>query len=254
MAEPKTAKAMFLAHLQLIEDVIGFTIRHNRCRPEDAEEFKSIAMLKLVDDDYAVFRKFAGRSTLRTYLTTVLQRLFLDYRTRQWGKWRPSAAARRLGDTAMRLERLLYRDGRPFDEACEVLRVNEGVSEPPAELARLAAQLPRRHLRRLEPERVLEEIGPAEGVEGPASEDERREQQQRVLCALRNALASLEPQERLILRLRYEEGMTVAQIARTLDTEQKRLYRRIEGIKNALRRAITAQGIEPADVGEGLSN
>src|SRR4029453_14108130 len=46
-------------------------------------------MLRLVEDDYDVLRRFQARSSLPTYVTVVIQRLFLDYRNRLWGKWRP---------------------------------------------------------------------------------------------------------------------------------------------------------------------
>jgi len=47
----------------------------------------------------ALLAKFEGRSSLRTFLTVVIQRLFLDHRISAWGKWRPSAEARRGGST-----------------------------------------------------------------------------------------------------------------------------------------------------------
>ena len=40
-----------------------------------------------------------------------------EARIAEWGKWRPSAVAKRLGPTAVLLDRLLTRDGRPFDDA-----------------------------------------------------------------------------------------------------------------------------------------
>ena len=40
-----------------------------------------------------VLRKFEVRSSLRTYLTVVVNRMYIDGRVKQWGKWRPSAIA-----------------------------------------------------------------------------------------------------------------------------------------------------------------
>ncbi len=54
----------------------------------------------------------------------VVQRLFLDHRNRQWGKWRPSAEAKRRGPLAILLERLVVRDGWTFEQAVETLRTN----------------------------------------------------------------------------------------------------------------------------------
>src|SRR5215208_5464467 len=67
-----------------------------------------LASLPVIDDITGqVRRRFERRSSLPTYVTVVIQRLFLDYRNRLWGKWRPSSDAKRLGPTAMLLERLV---------------------------------------------------------------------------------------------------------------------------------------------------
>jgi hypothetical protein len=53
--------------------------------------------LKLIENDYRILRSFEGLASLGTYLTTVIARLFLDFQIHEWGRWRPSAAATRLG-------------------------------------------------------------------------------------------------------------------------------------------------------------
>ena len=75
-----------------------FLSRRNRLGTDEREDFTSYAMLKLVENDYARLRKYRGDSSFRTYLTVVMQRLFLDYRTQKWGKWRPSTTATPRGD------------------------------------------------------------------------------------------------------------------------------------------------------------
>ncbi len=141
-----SAQKKLEAHIDLVEQVIQWTCRR-RFSQEEAEEFRSRVFLKLVQDDYAVFRKFRGQSSLRTYLTTVIQRLALDFRNHLWGKWRPSAAARRLGNVALQLEVLVSRDNRMLDEAIEILRTNHQVGLSRAELERISAQLPVRSRR-----------------------------------------------------------------------------------------------------------
>jgi DNA-directed RNA polymerase specialized sigma24 family protein len=90
-----SGEAIFLAQLALIDRVIAFVCRRNHLNATDAEDFASHARLRLMDDDYAVLRKFQGRSSLKTFLTITLQRMFYDYRIAAWGKWRPSAEAPR---------------------------------------------------------------------------------------------------------------------------------------------------------------
>ena len=106
--------------LVLLGEVIRAVVRRGRLPPADAEDFSQGVQLKFLESGYEAFARFDGRSSLRTYLTTVVWRLLLDWRTAAYGKWRPSAVARRLGAQAVRLDRLLNRDGLTVDEAIQV--------------------------------------------------------------------------------------------------------------------------------------
>jgi RNA polymerase sigma factor (sigma-70 family) len=246
-------ESAFLSNLPMIEELIRFTARRHRCRGEEADEFASLARLKLIADDYAVLRKFTGRSTLRTYLNTVLRRSFLDYRVQRLGKWRPSARAKRLGRVAERLEVLLNREKRSFDEACQILRVNEGATESESELAGIAARLPARRLRRTESQSVLEEIAvPAEVAEGFAHADDKQRHCERVHGILRDGLDRLTSQERLILRLRFLEGMAPRQITRAVGLKPPSLYRRTGQVLDRLRRHFQSEGLQAAEVSDAL--
>ena len=103
--------------------------------------------MKCIEDDYRIFREFGERSTLRTYLTSVVQHLFLDYRNAQWGKWRPSTDAVRLGPVAIRLDVLMHRDRLSFEEACEQIVSESRGAVSRAELDRLAEAAARRACR-----------------------------------------------------------------------------------------------------------
>ena len=96
-----------------------------------------MVMVKLIDDDCAVLRKFKRDAKLSTYLNVVVQRAFADFRIQKWGKWRMSASARQLGRVAQWLELFLYRDGRSFDEAVETLRAHHEVELSVVELSEL---------------------------------------------------------------------------------------------------------------------
>src|SRR5690554_6597075 len=99
-----SAEQLFVENLPLIHRVTAAVARQNRLSVDDAEEFAATVHLRLIADDYAVLRKFRGRSSLQTFLKVVIQRICLDFRDAQWGKWRSSAAARRHGEVAIRLE------------------------------------------------------------------------------------------------------------------------------------------------------
>ena len=96
-----TLQGRFLAQLDLIDNVVASTCRRHGMLGDDAEDFKSSVHEKKIDDDYGVFRKFRGNSSLETYLTAVINNRCRDYRIQKWGKWRPSAKAKRIGTAAM---------------------------------------------------------------------------------------------------------------------------------------------------------
>jgi RNA polymerase sigma factor (sigma-70 family) len=241
---------IFLAELPRIERVIGATCRRHRLRSEEAEEFASTVRLKLIADDYAVLRKFQGRCALATYLTTVVERVFLDWRNQLWGKWRPSAEARRLGPLAVRVETLLAREGRSLPDVCQILAASpDGAGLDRAEVERIADRLPARVRRRREGVEELDRLPSPEAR--PDQELEAREQEaerRRTEALLAAAIARLPASDRLLVRMRVEDGSTVADIARALGLEARSLYRRLEGIYRTLRHELEAEGLRARTV------
>lgn len=252
--EPHVHRQQYETHLPLIERLITACTRRHHLGVEEADDFRSEVHLRLIDQDCAIFRKFQNRCSLATYLTVVVERLLLDFRVRQWGKWRPSAEARRLGPVAIALERLMTRDGLPFGEACEVLRTNHQVEAERDALYAIAMRLPLRHRRQLVDEGSLEEQ-PAntDGPDVSGFEDERRVAAGRIQAAVRRAILTLEPVDRVALRLRFRDGVTVADIARTLSLDQRMLYRRFETILRELRASLEAEGITGTEAIELVS-
>jgi RNA polymerase sigma factor (sigma-70 family) len=240
---------LLLDHLGLVDQVVRSIAHRHRLSADEADELRGAVRLKLVENDYAVLRCFEERCSLKTYLTSVIQRFFLDQRIARWGKWRPSLHARRLGPTAMLLERLLTRDHMSFDEAVELMRTNHGVEESPEALYEMSLGFPERSPRRFVGDDTLETRA-SDAV--PPDEQLRRAQRAaravKVTRALQNALAGLEAPDRLILKLRFRDGFQVAHIARLLALEQKPLYRRLEHVMKVLRPALEAQGIGPDDM------
>ena len=242
-----TGEALFLSQLAVIERVISFVSSRHHLPGVEADDFGSHVKLKLIEDDYAILGKFQGRSSLRTYLTVVIQRLFLDYRISAWGKWRPSAEATRAGEVAVLFERLTTRDGYGFEEACELMETNHQVTVPRAQLEAIAGRLPSRARRRFESDEALVHVAANQAPLDEALEDqERAVTAAKVETALAAVTAGLEPQDRLILRLRFMDGRTVVEIARMMRLDQKALYRRIERLMKDLREALQVHGVDGA--------
>ena len=245
LPDESNGEAFFLSQLDVIERVISFVCARHHLSSVDADDFGSCVKLKLIEDNYGILRKFQARSSLRTFLTTVINHLFLDYRNSLWGKWRPSAGAKRLGPIAVLLEQFMGRDGHTFEEACELLEANHRVTTSRSELEAMAARLPVRMRRRFESEEALDQVAADQpGPDEIASERERNLAAARAAAALEEALAKLAPRDRLILRLKYEDGVTVVDIARRLRLDQKGLFRHIERLLKRLRSELQKDGID----------
>jgi RNA polymerase sigma factor (sigma-70 family) len=232
----------FLDNLPLIERIIRFACRRHRWNADQAEEFAGAVRLKLVEHSYGVLRAFRGRSSLSTYLTTVILRFALDHHRQIAGRWRPSAQAEALGPAAVRLEALLYRDGHTLQEAVQVMASETDASE--ADLHQLAARIrPRLAVR----EEAVEEVPELAASQPTADELVRKSELgaagAKVTKVLNASAAALDAEDRLILRLRYRESFQVAVIARTLGMSQKGLYRRFDRLQDKFRRALAAAGL-----------
>jgi RNA polymerase sigma factor (sigma-70 family) len=245
LASPDT---ILVSELATIERVVDFVATRHHLRPADAADFASHVTMKLVENDYAILRKFERRSSLRTYLNVVIQRLFLDYSVAKWGKWRPSAPAKRAGEIGIMLERLLVRDGYSVDEAYEVLVTNHRMNVDRREVERIAGRLPARAKRQFESDASLvDRADDAPGADALAEHNDRIAFAQRVSAALKRLLAALDPQDRLILVLLYVDGRSVAEIASTLNLDQKRLYRRKDQLHAYLLEGLESEGISADD-------
>lgn len=248
-----TPEQLFLGHLKLVEEIIAHCCRRSHFTRQDAEDFGGHVKLKLIEDDYAIFRQYQGKSSMRTYLTVVIKRLHLDYQDHLWGKWRYSAEAERLGPVAMRLERLLEREGHSLDEAIQILRVNEKIEMSESELRELARKLPPRIGRHIVGEEALEtEPTRALQPDGDLEERERERIRRRLYVTLQSCLAALPKEDKLLVK--DKQLFSVAQIARSRNVEQKPLYRRLTKIYATLRDCLGRHGVRRQDVEEAMKS
>ena len=248
MVPPPEARELLTSNLALVDRAIAFACRRCRFTPDDAEEFAATVKLKLVEDDYAILRAYEARSSFATFISIVVQRMALDYRTHAWGKWHDSAEAKRLGDTAIQLERLLHRDGRRFEDAAAILCARDETLTR-HELAAIAARLPTRAPRHHEVQiEAAESVSARSETEERLMTADRKRLSERISAIVPDVIARLPDDDQLILQLRFEGELTVAQIARMLQIDQKLLYRRIEQRMRELRREIEKNGIDWRDV------
>ncbi len=254
---------LFLDNLVMVRRLVTTVARQHRMLPEDADDLVSLVYLKLVGDDYAVLRTFRGHSTLKSFLAVVVERVYLDYRTAQWGKWRASVGARRKGELAILLEQLMVRDGHTFDEAFAMLDTARGGSLRRTMLEQLSHGFrPRLRPRFVSQDEMREAPQSKAAADATLVHSEDQRVMTRAMEALTDALERLTPRDRLIVTLRFCDGMSVADIARMLTVKQKGLYPRINRLVRGLRLELEAAGVcgeevlsavERTAAGEGCS-
>jgi RNA polymerase sigma factor (sigma-70 family) len=249
---PSRGRELLEQHFPLICQRLDRLSRFSGLPEHEAEELRSWALFKLVENDYRILGSWEGRSSFSTFLTVVLVNLMRDYRIRIWGKWRPSAAARQRGPEAVLLERLCVRDGLPLDEAIERMRGEHEVTLSRAEIERLAVSLRRIPERRRVNEEELLRI-PIDGqVESRVEAGERARTEERLRELLTPLLRSLPAQDRLLLKLHYWEGLSMSAISPLLGRPQRELYCVRDKCLKKLRRSLEDAGLRPDQV-RGLS-
>ena len=249
--ESSNPESAFLASLPAIDRAVGYLARRYALAEPDAEEFGSWVRTKLIVDEYRVFREFRGRSSMQTYLAVVIANLFRDYRNSRWGRWRPSAVARRLGPVAMRFEALVHRDGYGAREAAEVLR-STGIA--PQDLKVLAEQIPpRARMREVSLDVAVESAPGDDRADAAVDAGEQQVEATKAEETLRATVAGLPEEDQVIIRMRFWDDFSVGDIARALGLEQKRLYRRLEAIQATLGERLLARGVTRQRVAELLA-
>lgn len=249
-------EALLVQHLPFIERVAARFTARDGLSPDEVDDFVSWAKSKLIENDYAYLRKFRGESALTTYLTVVLSVMYRDYRMATTRRWRPSAEARRLGPVAIRLEELVYRDGYTTDQAAEILRSGGVSTLSDREVTVLLQRLPSRTLPPLSltGKESLHTLPSGFRADALVEEEDSIKERQAIEKRLLDAISGLSTEDQLILRLRFFEGSSIAEIARGMGLEQKPLYRRLERLLTNLRSELEGAGITRIDVTELLES
>jgi RNA polymerase sigma factor (sigma-70 family) len=231
----------------MLAAVIREVARIRRLLPADAEDFAQSVQVRCIERHYDLFRRFHGRSSLRTYLRVVVMRLLLDWQNARFGKWRASAAAAKLGEPALSLERLMERDGCTADEAVTLLSTRHpGWS---AEMLRQVADaLPRRVRRQFVSDAALAWKWQVP-FEDPVTAEEDRHTRDEISRILRKAFRQLPAADRQLMTMRYAGGLPVRVMADRLQTEPRLLYRRFDRALRSLRRALSSAGITNPEAG-----
>ena len=245
---------LFVEYLSTIDRVVNAVARRHRLSAQERDELHSLVRLRLIEHDYAALRAFEHRSSLATYLTVVITRVFLDERNHAWGRWRPSAHAQRLGPVAVLLDQLLTRDGYRLDEAIAILRTNHRVELSDEQLRRMWASLPERPHATLVAVEAADDVAAPDTVPVGVEFSGRASERVRIGEAIRVAMARLSARERLIIRLSFQYGFSLAALAEQLGESKATMKRRVVRILADFRHALGAAGLQWEDIRELLSH
>lgn len=205
--------------------------------------------------DFRRLRKFdlLGRASFSTWLCAVVRNLCLDWHRKQNGRHRVFGSIARRSATDQLLCELVFRRGLTAEEAREEL------SRRGVELSFTAVEKRIDELRRCLTSRqlwllssgklrtldsievggegtyVTEPIDPAPDPEALAALRETHQQ-------VSSALASLSDSDRLLIRLRYQEGLTLQQVAKLVGLKDAQTAdRRLRDIVDHLRKSLGIQ-------------
>lgn len=237
---PETILLENLHHIDRISAAVG---RRALLQPADLADFNAWVKSRFIDDNYAILRKFQGRSSITTYLTVVITNLMRDFRIQRWGRWRPSVEAKRLGPVGVQLETLIHRDGYSVREAIQRIRSVGGESPTERELLQWAQRFPARRRPREVGDASLELQKSSAAADDRIILSEQTEEWDTTRSYLNEAMNGLSDEDQLILRMRFWEGHSVADISRTLGLEQKPLYRRIDRLLGQLKISLETSGL-----------
>ena len=236
--------------LALYSPIIKHVIRLHFEDADRAAECFSHVCGALSDDGFRRLRSFRpdGPARFKTWLMAIVSNLCVDWRRRQQGRVRPVRSVARLPDLDQQVYRCIYLHAMSRAQCRQVLLprypdlTEQQVAEINARLFKLLTPQQRWQLSVRTPAlrpvacraESADEDPPLQVQSPEAGPDELalESQEQRLL---RDALAQLPAEQRLLLRLRYEQDLTLAEVARlTRQPDPFRANRQIHAALEAL--------------------
>jgi RNA polymerase sigma factor for flagellar operon FliA len=240
----------YVAYASAVEGAIRAVSVCHHLRGPDADDFGQEARLHFLRDNCGVLRRFRGLSSIETYLYRVAQNVYLNWQDKRYGRWRPSAAAKRLGSAAVRLERLVVRDGLKVSEALALL--------PETEHALLDAKTTgwlRQHAAEFVSSRARLGLTLTQNLSGSSPITEAplaAWEAETTACRLRHVLtrlvSELPPLDQWVLRARFGRGLTVRAIASMLGQQPRYMYGHLERVLHRLRHQLLARHLSREDL------
>ncbi len=207
---------------------------------------------QLSANSFRRLRKFQprGPALFSTWLRAVVRNLCLDWRRKRFGRRRVFNSIARLSIFDQEVFRHLYERQLSLDDAFHSLRtIYPGLTHAQLEQSstRINRSLTARQSRLLaarlagpsQQNANLENPAAEANVPDPSPNPETLTLLKERATALRQALGRLPPRERLLIRLRYEQELTLEQVAELLDLgNAQRAERQIKAVLMKLREEL----------------
>ena len=228
-----------------------------------AEEAALAVMDALARDDWAALKKYRGEAGFSAFLKAVAMAELENFARARFGRGRPPLWVRRLGGIWEKLYAALCRQRAPLQEATEFVRAGmEWVDDAEVEAAarQLLARIPDCGM-------VVEEVPLDDSPEltatassSPDRESERHEREEALTTvfqlvvgggeeaakpcqALRTIKINISSEERLFLKMCYQDGLPVARAGRLLGMGRFQAAARMRRLLERLRREFERAGL-----------
>lgn len=272
----KKYRKMISSHLDYIQAQCDFVVSANNRRGlasgeaiemenESLELFNRV-IDQLNKDDYKILRRFSGKSSIKTYLSTVIANTMVDMIRKKRGRDRSKERAAAFGDVGAQLHKLVMREGKTVSEAFEELKNTRGVTVTLEECDEMVRKMKGRRDKNgaFDPETVTTV---KEGTMNPGSDEVivrdrggtpedaalNNDSTKKARQVVENILHHLDGKDRLILRMRFpanddEPPLDLQEIADILNIHKKSAYLRIKRALTKCRVTLEKWGLDFNDL------
>jgi RNA polymerase sigma factor, sigma-70 family len=245
---PQEAWSEFLSDYSTL---IYQVIRQFESDTDNASDCFQFVCEQLIENRSRRLRKFRGEgsATFATWLRAVVRNLCIDWHRKQFGRHRQFRSISRLPVFDQEVFRIIYEHAIPLDESLAILAAQfpnataTRIAESRARIEELLTTNQRWLLaNRFKPGNTNGRLGPEDfvpDIEAPQPDPESRVIENQQKQKLNLAIAKLEPNERLLIRLRFEEGLTLDKTAELLGLgNAQRADRQIKDVLIRLRKLM----------------
>jgi RNA polymerase sigma factor (sigma-70 family) len=247
MMDPET----ILSSSNLLEKIE--TVCKRRFSAEnDQNECALYVIDSLKADNFKRLRAFKGKSSLNTYLYTLINSLVIDFRRKQYGRRRIPAGVAKLGKWAETVYRFVCWQRFTFDDAYDFLKIDglytgsyiefikktEPIRKAPCRENPTFQSIDEAH------QSVLKNIDDADSnplelliqkLEG--------EKRIKAIKVIRETTAALSENDQLLVRLVYGSDQSVAAAAKVIGLAASTARKRLKSLLTKYRQKLLAEGI-----------